>query len=52
MSCFFLIVTAQWLNAALPYWNPPPPHNSYVITLFADATIIPFTLSADATITC
>lgn len=26
-------------------------HNSYVITLFADATIIPFTVSADATIT-
>lgn len=60
-----LIVTAQLLNAALPYWNPclvrdpsdtppslpHPTHNSYVITLFADATIIPFTLSADATIT-
>lgn len=62
----FLIVEAQLLNAALPYWNPcfvwdpsathPPPStptkpHPYVITLFADATIIPFTLSADATIT-
>lgn len=30
---------------------PQPTQNSYVITLFAYATIIPFTLSADATIT-
>ena len=46
-----------------PYWNPClvrdpssshhpyPTYNFYVITLFADATIIPFTLSADAIIT-
>lgn len=45
-----LIVTAQLLNAALPYCNPrlvrdpsaplpPCTCNAYVITLFADATI-------------
>lgn len=40
------------LSEGSPSHPPPhPTHNSYVITLFADATIIPFTLSADATIT-
>lgn len=55
----FLIVKAQLFRAALPYWNPclvwdpsaTHPFHSYVITLFADATVIPFTLSADTTIT-
>lgn len=63
MICMVSIVTAQLLNAALPYWSPclvrdplaislqPLFTDSYVITLFVDATIIPLTLSADATCT-
>lgn len=62
MKRLFLIVKAQLLHAALPYWNPclvwdplatrpSIPHIvlNYVMTLFADATVIPLTLSSDAT---
>lgn len=47
--------SAEWGIPLSPHPTPPSPphptHNSNVITLFADATIIPFTLSADATVT-
>lgn len=47
VKCSLALLEPLLSEGSLSHFTAP--HNSYVITLFADATIIPFTLSADAT---
>lgn len=51
VKCSLALLEPRLVRDPLAISLQPPFTDSYVITLFVDATIIPLTLSADATCT-